>query len=254
MDAVILAAGRGSRLGDITAQSPKPMTPLAGKPLFDWQCESLRQAGVEQISVVTGYGANAFDNFSGRRFHNPRWHHSNMVESLRQAAHVLSQTTHIISYGDIAYQPDIVRKLMESSSDIVISCDLDWYALWNERFADPLSDAETFEQVDGRLVAIGERTNDFGKIQGQYMGLLKITSTGWTLISSFLKILTDEQMCQLDMTSLLQGLILSGVNISVVNVRGGWVEVDTPADLILYERSIRKTGWHHDWRFPKREL
>lgn len=254
MDAVILAAGRGSRLGDITAQSPKPMTLLAGKPLFDWQCESLRQAGVDKISVVTGYGANAFDNFSGGRFHNPRWKNSNMVESLRQAEHALTQSSHIISYGDIAYQPEIVRELMASSSDIAISCDLDWYALWSERFDDPLSDAETFEQVDGRLVAIGERTNDLGKIQGQYMGLLKITSTGWALISSFLKVLTDEQMCRLDMTSLLQGLIRSGVDISVVNVRGGWVEVDTPADLRLYEGAIRTAGWHHDWRFSKMEL
>lgn len=248
MDAVILAAGRGSRLGDITAQSPKPMTLLAGKPLFDWQCESLRQAGVDQISVVTGYGANAFDNFSGGRFHNPRWKNSNMVESLRQAAHVLSQTTHIISYGDIAYQPDIVRKLMESSSDIVISCDLDWYTLWSERFDDPLSDAETFEQVDGRLVAIGERTNDLGKIQGQYMGLLKITTVGWEVISSFLDSLSDEMVCKLDMTSLLKMLLKHGVDISVVIVRGGWVEVDTPEDLAIYENAISTSGWHHDWR------
>lgn len=248
MDAVILAAGRGSRLGDITAQSPKPMTPLAGKSLFDWQCESLRQAGVEQVSVVTGYGANAFDNFSGRRFHNPRWNNSNMVESLRQAASVLTKATHIISYGDIAYQPDIVSQLMNSSADIAVSCDLEWYALWKERFDDPLSDAETFLQADGKLLAIGERTLSLEQIQGQYMGLLKITPAGWHIIDTFLDSLTDEQVCKLDMTSLLRSLLGTGVDIEVVNIKGGWVEVDTPEDLMLYEKLILASGWSHDWR------
>lgn len=248
MDAIILAAGRGSRLGNITVQTPKPMVLLAGKSLFEWQCQSLTAAGINHISVITGYGAAAFDSFDGDHFYNPRWQSSNMVESLCQAASKLSTGVNIISYGDIAYRADIVQMLMACSADIAISCDLEWYSLWQARFDDPLSDAETFEQIDGKLAAIGERTDSLEKIQGQYMGLLKITPTGWGSISSFLDTLTDEQVCRIDMTTLLRSLLSYGVEISVVNIQGGWVEVDTPHDLELYEEMVKIPDWPHSWK------
>ncbi|CAI8963666.1 hypothetical protein EMIT051CA3_50412 [Pseudomonas chlororaphis] len=45
MKAVILAAGRGSRLKDLTAALPKPLARLAGKPLLEWQLQALENAG-----------------------------------------------------------------------------------------------------------------------------------------------------------------------------------------------------------------
>jgi hypothetical protein len=58
VQAVILAAGRGSRLGDLTRNHPKPFLPLAGVPLLDRLLASLRSAGVETVTVVTGYRAS----------------------------------------------------------------------------------------------------------------------------------------------------------------------------------------------------
>ena len=47
MKSIVLAAGRGSRLGDLTASSPKTLTELSGKPLLQWQLDSLRAANVK---------------------------------------------------------------------------------------------------------------------------------------------------------------------------------------------------------------
>ncbi len=56
MQAVIMAGGKGTRLRSVTGgELPKPMAPVCGKPLLQWQVETLRQNGVANILLVTGY-------------------------------------------------------------------------------------------------------------------------------------------------------------------------------------------------------
>ena len=59
--ALILAAGRGSRMGKETALKPKCFTILHGKRLLDWQIESLKASGIDEISIVTGYKTEMFE-------------------------------------------------------------------------------------------------------------------------------------------------------------------------------------------------
>lgn len=53
--AVILAAGRGTRLGDLTRELPKPMLAVGGKPLLQWILEGLATAGVREACIIIGY-------------------------------------------------------------------------------------------------------------------------------------------------------------------------------------------------------
>ena len=57
MKAILLAAGRGSRMGSLTQDMPKCLTPLHGKPLLEWQLKALREAGCNSIGMVRGYRA-----------------------------------------------------------------------------------------------------------------------------------------------------------------------------------------------------
>lgn len=70
MQAVILAGGLGTRLGDITKSIPKPMVPVAGKPYLERQLDELRRQGVTNIVLLTGYlGEQIEDHFGdGSRF------------------------------------------------------------------------------------------------------------------------------------------------------------------------------------------
>lgn len=58
MRAILLAAGAGSRLWPYTATRPKPMVPVAGRPILTWLLEALREGGVEDVQIVVGYKAN----------------------------------------------------------------------------------------------------------------------------------------------------------------------------------------------------
>ena len=55
--AVILAAGRGTRMQGLTAELPKPMLPAGGRPILERQLERLVEAGYSQALIVTGYRA-----------------------------------------------------------------------------------------------------------------------------------------------------------------------------------------------------
>jgi dTDP-glucose pyrophosphorylase len=70
--ALVLAAGRGSRLGPQTDDSNKCMLPLFGKPLVQYSLENARRAGVEEIVVVVGYHAEQVINGFGIDFQGIR--------------------------------------------------------------------------------------------------------------------------------------------------------------------------------------
>ena len=63
--AVVLAAGRGTRMRELTAGLPKPMIEVRGKPVLQHIVEGLRDAGVRQFLIIVGYRADAVQNFFG---------------------------------------------------------------------------------------------------------------------------------------------------------------------------------------------
>ncbi|HVS38052.1 MAG TPA: nucleotidyltransferase family protein [Gemmataceae bacterium] len=72
MDAVILAAGLGTRLRPYTLQMPKPMLPVRGRPLLDWTLGALPPA-VNRVVVVVNYLAEQIADYLGRQTHIAQW-------------------------------------------------------------------------------------------------------------------------------------------------------------------------------------
>jgi choline kinase len=235
--AIILAAGRGSRMKSLTDERPKCMVELRGKTLLEWQLEALRGAGISEIAIVTGYKRELLANQGLVEFHNPRWAHTNMVSSLACAEAWLAQEPCIVSYSDIFYSPVAVQSLMTCKASLAVTYDPNWLALWTERFGDPLLDAETFRLTSaGTLAEIGNKPTSVDDIQGQYMGLLRFTPEGWADVVRLRSALTPEQCDKVHMTHTLQQVIEAGrVAIHAVAYTGEWGEVDSAEDLFVYQ-------------------
>ena len=239
MRAILLAAGRGSRMGSLTREQPKCLTPLDGRPLVEWQLQALRGGGAGDIAVVTGYMGHLLDGYGLRRFENPRWAETQMVRSLACAAEWLREGPCLVSYSDIVYEPAVVRTLAAAPGELAISYHTGWLDIWKARFDDPLSDAETFRVADdGRLLEIGRRATHLGDIQGQYMGLLRFTPRAWADVEALLASLEPAVADKVDMTSLLGRLLAAGVRIDATPVSGEWWEVDNEHDLRVYEARL----------------
>ena len=234
MKAIILAAGRGSRMEKHTEGQPKCRTILHGKSLIEWQIAALKSGGVSDIAIVRGYLAGTFD-FDVQYFDNDRWFSSNMVVSLLRADTWLSQNVCLVSYSDIIYSTKIVKALLAvDATDLSVAYDVNWRSLWNLRFGRAEEDAENFRVVNGFVEEIGKPIRDINRVNGQYMGLLRFTPQVWSKIKSFLNQLSDAEINRLDITTLLDKLLETGLKIKGVENNLPWYEVDTPSDLNAY--------------------
>jgi choline kinase len=236
MKAVILAAGRGSRMKKLTDERPKCLVKLRGKTLLDWQLDAFKNAGISQIAIVTGYKRQLLANRGLQEFYNARWAETNMVYSLACANAWLMEGPCIVSYSDIFYCIRAVTLLMENPMPLAITYDPNWLALWTRRFGNPLLDAETFRlNLDNTVSEIGNKPKSVEEIEGQYMGLLRFEPEGWMEVLRICSALTSVESDNIHMTWVLQKIIESGkVSINAISYSGEWGEVDSVKDLEVY--------------------
>jgi choline kinase len=242
MKAIILAAGRGSRMKDLTKEEPKCLVELRGKKLLDWQLDALRLAGVSEIAIVTGYKRELLSNLGIVEFYNARWGETNMVSSLACAQEWLDSEPCLVSYSDIFYSPAAVQSLIACSASLAVTYDPNWLKLWTQRFGNPLLDAETFRLTSEHTLAeIGNKPKSLEEVQGQYMGLLRFTPEGWAEVLRIRNDLTAGQCDSMHMTGTLQKVIDAGrVAITAIPYDGEWGEVDSEEDLLGYQSELAR--------------
>ena len=242
---IILAAGRGSRMGELTEHSHKCLTILDGKSLLDWQLSSIKQSGINDITVVTGYKSSLLKG-DFKKIKNSRWNQTNMVSSLFCCDKPTTDT--IVSYSDIVYSSTHVRKLIDNQGDIVITSDKLWLELWSIRFENPLDDAESFKTDGDNLIEIGNKADKISHIKGQFMGLLKFSPKGWDICYKLFKTFPQKKQDKLDMTTFLS-YVIKFIKIKIIFIDGMWCEIDSLKDLNVYKRILDKNNnWSHDWR------
>jgi choline kinase len=235
MKCIILAAGRGSRLGHLTNDVPKCLLELGSITLLQRQINVLYEAGITEIGIVTGYQSDKLQEYSIKKFHNARWNKTNMVSSLIEAKEWLETSTCIVSYSDIFYGPEAINALVRSGNDLSITYDPHWLNHWKLRFDEPLDDAETFTHRDGKLIEIGRKTRSLAEIDGQYMGLIKFSPRSWLNISRYLQTVEQSKIDNLQLTHLLNILVENRIqDIEVIPYEGIWGEIDNQRDLSLY--------------------
>lgn len=120
MKAVILAAGKGTRMRDLTREIPKPMLPVQGKPILEHILEGLISAGIREVFVVTGFCAETIEEHFGD---GSRWgikigYGRQVVQdgtgkAPELAREFLGSDNFILTYGDILVRPETYRQMIE---------------------------------------------------------------------------------------------------------------------------------------------
>lgn len=248
MKAVILAAGQGERLRPLTNDKPKCLVELAGKSILSHQINVLKNAGVNDITIIGGYQKQhilqAAQEFDAHVQTNDNYKTTNMVVTLFIAQNLMSGDDDlIVSYGDIIYENRILDAVMNCDAPIALAVDKELRRLWELRMDDPLSDAETL-RIDskGKILELGRPPTSYDDIQGQYMGLFKISASALPDILKIYNSLDRDALYegktfdQMYMTAFLQHLIDVGRHIQAVCVENGWLEVDTINDITVYQK------------------
>lgn len=246
MKAIILAAGRGSRLAPITDTIPKCMVEYNGRSLISTIIDVFNSAGISDISIVGGYKIDVLKvHLEGRGiryYENKEYAKTNMVYSLFCAVPEMIDDV-IISYSDIIYSKEVIRKLINESSPIAVVTDKGWIDLWKLRMDNPLDDAESLK-LDSQIniIELGRKTTNYSDISGQYIGLIKIRKDAWRKVIDFYSSLDPKSLYDgkdlnnMFMTSFLQNIIEQVMPVKAVMIDGGWLEIDSLSDLKAYEQ------------------
>jgi choline kinase len=238
MKAIILAAGRGSRLHPYTKNTPKCLTELAGETLIGRQIKTLRECGIDEIVIVTGFMAHKLVLPDTKQVFNPFWATTNMVESLFCAKEFFDDDI-FVSYSDIIYESRNLKALIESPHAVSVLVDRQWQVYWEHRFKDPLSDAESLIMDDeGCILDIGQKVVNIDSIEAQYMGLMRFQKGGvhalkkaWNSLLTIRREWMERRLAkQAYMTDLLMEMIFLRIQVHAVIVDGGWLEIDTVSD------------------------
>jgi L-glutamine-phosphate cytidylyltransferase len=256
--AIIVAAGRGRRLGNKTDDIPKCMVHVAGRPILHRQLEALAAAGVTDVVVVRGYRGHLIDGGPHRlRFaENPEWQHNNIFASLMHAAGEM-QDGFFFSYSDIVYAPDVAMRLAnvaaESRSSAALVIDRLWQQAYEGRTEHPVSEAELAKLLgtdsDARVVRVGKQAVPPADAAGEFIGLAWFSAEGARALAKLWQVASQNggldapfgrarALRHAYLTDGLNALAETGHHLAPVLVDGRWREIDTGQDLERAERVV----------------
>jgi phosphoenolpyruvate phosphomutase len=233
--AVVLAASRGSGLEALTAERPKVMLPIAGKPLLRWLVDGFKKENINDITIVGGYRADAIETAGIKLVVNERYAETGELASLACAVDSLESDT-VISYGDLLFRSYVLRDLMASKADFAVVVD----SLMTGESNHTVRDFAYCSRGDDRglfgkpvllervtSAADGERAP-----QGRWVGLLNVSRNGIVKLKTLIAALRkDSRFDALDMPALLNALIAAGESVEVLYVHGHWRGVNDLEDL-----------------------
>jgi choline kinase len=233
LQALILAAGRGTRLRPFTERTPKTLLPVAGKPILGRTIETLERAGVGSIVVVTGYRspmvrdyvASQFPHLQIQLVSNPIYARTNTIYSLWVAKRAVQGGAFLLIDGDLLFDDVVLRSVLAKRGEAVLACDgsvrLDKEAV------------RAYGTARGGVVEIGK---DFGSrwpSLGESIGLAKISAgAASALFRSCRAVLRRRGGPNSYYEAAFQNAIAAGLTFSAVDIQGHkWTEIDTKADL-----------------------
>jgi choline kinase len=210
------------------------------RSIIDHLIQTIKQCQIDRITIVTGYKKEVLEKHLINEkvtFHtNENYLKSNMVSTLFCAKDEMDEDI-IISYADIIYSKEILDKLIRSDADLSVVVDIKWKELWVQRMENPLEDAETLKIKNGNIVELGKKPKNYDDIEGQYIGLIKISKTAINKIITFYESLDRTAMYDgkdfdnMYMTSFIQNIIDNLMDVKPIYIEGGWIEIDSIEDL-----------------------
>ena len=121
MQAIILAAGMGRRLGELTGDNTKCMLEVNGVRLIDRTLECLNEVGVTKLIMVVGYKAQNVINYVGQKYkginityiENPIYDKTNNIYSLYLAKDYLIKEDTLLLESDLIYETSVIKRIVE---------------------------------------------------------------------------------------------------------------------------------------------
>lgn len=228
--AVVLSAGKGSRLLPLTAETPKCLLDCSGQSLLEWQLDALFEGGIEAVTIVTGFRADKVDAVAeaqrtrGRAvttLFNPFYQVADNLGSIWLARGEMDRDCLVLN-GDTLIAPAIVRLLRGSAGDGITLC-------VNEK-GDYDSDDMKVLRDGARLLRVGKRIDEY---DAESIGFMAFVGAGRAaFIAEVEAAMHRPEGTTSWYLKAIDWIAPSGIVSTVTIGDLEWAEVDFPADLV----------------------
>lgn len=229
--AIILSAGQGSRLLPMTAERPKCMLTIQGRPLIEWQLEALESCGVTDITVVTGFGAAQIEEWLGKRrglaristCFNPFFELADNLMSCWLVRGAMTEDFVLLN-GDTLFEAKVLERLLASPPrPVTLATD--------QKRSYDADDMKV--QLDGtRLLRVGKHL-PLDETDGESIGLMVFRGKGPELFRTALEQAARQPAALGQWYLSIVGKIAESGHVWTQPITGlDWSEVDYPLDLL----------------------
>ena len=233
MQAIIMAAGKGSRLGNLTENLPKSFLKIKGKRLIDINIALLHKYGIWDIIIVTGFQDKMFldtlKDIPGITFaFNPFYDFANVISSYYMGMSYLHDDF-VYMHADTICDIGIFHDLLVSEGDIVLPVD-----------PKPCDDEAMKIRVEEDKVVEITKKMPVEKASGEFIGIAKFKKQVIDdLNASAISVLRDKEFSSYFEGALQKVLDLKKYDVRVVKTNGRfWGEVDFLEDYQKAEKNI----------------
>jgi choline kinase len=236
MKAVILAAGRGTRIRSVHGEHPKCLIEVDNSTILDHQLDALSMVGISDVAIVVGYEkeqivahVNARRLFT-QRIHfieNPGFAITNNIYSLWLALDWLRDDSFIVLNADVIFDPEILDLAMRPQAPISM-------------IVDPLWRDETMKViiVDDHIIKMS-KTVSREEFSGTYIGITVFSKSIQTRFFRKMKDVLAAGRVNEFFNIAVQELANEGVPVGFTNTDGlPWAEIDDPVDLMFAQQSV----------------
>jgi len=247
MKAVILAAGKGTRMGGLTREMPKPMLRVHGKPILEHILAGLMEAGVRDFFIVTGFRAEVIEGHFGdgkkwgaRISYGRQMTQDGTGKAPEVAKEFAGRDDFVLTYGDILVRPqpyqDMLRRYGEGTFSGLVTC---------KGSQDVTKGGILFFDDAFCLRRLIEKPSVAQLDQLRREGELPPGSTAWynagiyifkPVLFDFTARLQKSVRGEYELTDAISAMLAAGHRLAGLEIQGRWVDVRDPEVLAALEK------------------
>ena len=233
LHALIVAAGKSTRLYPLTKNMPKSLIEIDGKTLIARNIDALLKNNIPDIIVVTGFGEDKISEHIGNRgrcIYNPFFEVAGILASTWLGLKEI-QNDFIFSYSDIIYDADILKGIIEYPAKCVIGVKKQSIS----------RDSEKVKIRGKRVTAISKDMSEF-EADGEFIGIAKFIGSAAKAFHSIVEELARENTFpEYDFINAIERLLLKGQKIApyLVDKNKKWIDIDSLDRLEEAKRHFR---------------
>lgn len=270
MQAIILAAGMGKRLGKYTKNATKCMVPVNNKTLIEYAVETLVSNNIKKLTIVVGYKSEVLKKFLSDKFNidnlngmtieyieNPVYASTNNIYSLYLAKEVMAQDDTILLESDLIFKPEIISSLIQNPEKNIAV--VSPFEPWMDGTCALLDSENNITDILDKNHFNWNETHRYYKTVNIYKFSREFSKQYYIpFLDAYQKAFGRNEYYEqvLKVLSFLSSTTLKALSVSGED----WYEIDDPADLSIAENKFatgteklhllqKRYGGY--WRFPK---